>query len=497
MKEAVIRGCIVGVGVLIQILLSIFIYLFLIDKIFIIHFLFLFIQTIFIVYFIKYSKNYSQTLPLIILLLFFPLLGTLICLIVVQNKNKSKLLKNIVESEKENKKYFIHNGSEDLKKKSHLRYLTNYAGFPMTKRNNISYFSLGELAFNSMLENLEKAKEFIFLEYFIICPGTMWNKILEVLKRKVKEGVEVRVIYDDAGCIATLNKNYDKELEKMGIKCIIFNKLHPISGVIMNNRDHRKILVIDGKVAFSGGINLADEYININSPYGHWKDNGIKVEGEAVWSYTVMFLTMWNAFKKDDSDFNKYKKEDYKKIKENGIAIPYAETPLDNDQTGEDIYLNIINQAHEYVYIFTPYLIIDTDVINALILASKRGVDVRLIIPGIPDKKIVYTLSESYLEMLIKGGVKIYKYTKGFVHGKVFISDDKIATVGTINLDFRSLYLHFECGLYLEDVDCIKEIKKDFVETLKESHQVTEKEATPKFFKSIWQAILRLFAPLM
>ncbi len=497
MKEAVIRGLIVGGGFLIQILLSIFIYLFLIDKIFIIHLFFLFIQAIFIVYFIKYSKNYSQTLPLIILLLFFPLLGTLICMIVIQNKNKSKLLKNIVASEKENKKNFIHKELVDLKKKSHLRYITEYAGFPITRRNNIRYYPLGELAFESMLESLEKAKEFIFLEYFIICPGTMWNKILEVLKRKVKEGVEVRVIYDDAGCIATLNKNYDKELEKMGIKCVIFNKLHPISGVIMNNRDHRKILVIDGKVAFSGGINLADEYININSPYGHWKDNGIKVEGEAVWSYTVMFLTMWNAFKKDDPDFNKYKKEDYKKIKENGIAIPYAETPLDNDQTGEDIYLNIINQAHEYVYIFTPYLIIDTDVINALILASKRGVDVRLIIPGIPDKKIVYTLTESYLEMLIKGGVKIYKYTKGFVHGKVFISDDKIATVGTINLDFRSLYLHFECGLYLEDVDCIKEIKKDFVETLKESHQVTEKEATPKFFKSIWQAILRLFAPLM
>ncbi len=499
MKEAVIRGCIVAVGVLIQILLSIFIYLFLIDKIFIIHLLFLFFQTIFIVYFIKYSKNYSQTLPLIILLLFFPLLGTVICLIIIQNKNKSKLLKNIIESEKESKKYYIHKEieKEEIKKKKHLSYLTNYAGFPLSKRNNVTYYPLGELAFESMLLELEKAKEFIFLEYFIICPGTMWNKIIEILKRKVKEGVEVRVMYDDAGCIATLNKNYDKELKKLGIKCVVFNKLHPVSGLIMNNRDHRKILVIDGKIVFSGGINLADEYININSPYGHWKDNGIKIEGEAVWSYTVMFLTLWNAFLKEDMDYTKYKKEIKKEIKENGITIPYAETPLDQEQTGEDVYLNIINQAEDYVYIFTPYLIIDTDVINALILAAKRGVDVRLIIPGIPDKKIVYTLSESYLEILIKGGVKLYKYTKGFVHGKVFISDDKIATVGTINLDFRSLYLHFECGVYLEEVDCIKEIKQDLVETLKESHQVTEKEATPKFFKSIWQAILRLFAPLM
>ncbi len=497
MKEAVIRGLIVGGGFLIQILLSIFIYLFLIDKIFIIHIFFLFIQAIFIVYFIKYSKNYSQTLPLIILLLFFPLLGTLICMIVIQNKNKSKLLKNIVASEKENKKNFIHKELEDLKKKSHLRYITEYAGFPITRRNNIMYYPLGELAFESMLESLEKAKEFIFLEYFIICPGTMWNKILEVLKRKVKEGVEVRVIYDDAGCIATLNKNYDKELEKMGIKCIIFNKLHPISGVIMNNRDHRKILVIDGKVAFSGGINLADEYININSPYGHWKDNGIQISGDAVWNYTVMFLTMWNAFKKEDEDFEKYKYNFKDKTIENGYIVPYGESPLDKEVTGEDVYLNIINQANDYVYIFTPYLIIDTDVVNALNLAAKRGVDVRIVIPGIPDKKTVYTLSESYAEPLVKGGVKVYKYTPGFIHAKVFVSDDKVATVGTINMDYRSLYLHFECGCYFENANVIKDIKKDVIETIEKSHEISKEEATPNLFKGIWQALLRLVAPLM
>ncbi len=265
----------------------------------------------------------------------------------------------------------------------------------------------------------------------------------------------------------------------------------------MNNRDHRKIMVIDGRVAYSGGMNLADEYINISSPYGHWKDNGIRVEGEAVWNYTVMFLTMWNAIKKQDRDFTIFKDSSFDKKHENGYIVPYGETPLDHEITGEDIYLNIINQSHHYVYIFTPYLIIDTDLINALSLAAKRGVDVRIIIPGIPDKKLVYALSESYIEPLMRSGVKVYKYTPGFIHSKVFVSDDHVATVGTINLDYRSLYLHFECGLYLEDVACIKEIKKDLDETILKSHKVTKKEATPGFFKNIWQSLLRLFAPLM
>lgn len=498
MKEAVKRGIIAGVGVILQLILTLFLYVFLIDKLWIINILFGFLKIAIVVGLIKNSKNYSSTLPWIIILLFFPVIGTLMYIIIVQNKYTSKILKDIITSEKESKKYYVQEEKikEEVKANSRLRYISNYAGFPITKNNDVSYYPLGELAFDAMIKELEKAKEFIFLEYFIINHGLMWDSILKILEKKAKEGLDVRVIYDDAGCIATLEKNYKIELEKKGIKCIVFNKLNPISGVIMNHRDHRKILVIDGKVAFSGGINLSDEYINIGSRYGHWKDNGIKVEGEAVWNYTVMFLTMWNAFRKEDNDFNKYKYH-FKKKKENGFIVPYAETPLDNELTGEDIYLNIINQAHDYVYIFTPYLIIDTDLINSLILAAKRGVDVRIVIPGIPDKKIVYTLSESYLELLVKGGVKIYKYTKGFVHSKVFVADDEIATVGTINLDYRSLYLHFECGLYLEKVNCIKEIKKDLDETVSQSHQVTEKEATPKFIKSVWQTILRLFAPLM
>ena len=312
-----------------------------------------------------------------------------------------------------------------------------------------------------MLEELKKAEKFIFFEYFIVNHGEMWNSILEILEEKAKKGVDVRVMYDDLGCLSTLKSSYPKELDKKGIKCVAFNKLKPFAGVIMNNRDHRKILVIDGKVAFSGGINIADEYINKITKYGHWKDNAIRVKGDAVWNYTVMFLSIWNSFRHEDGDYTKFKYKFDNNIN-NGFVIPYGETPLDEEVTGEDIYLNIINQANKYVYIFTPYLIIDTDVINALNLAAKRGVDVRVVIPGIPDKKVVYTLSESYVEPLIKGGVKVYKYTPGFVHSKVFVADDNIATVGTINMDYRSLYLHFECGCYFENVDVIKDIKKRF-----------------------------------
>lgn len=498
MKDAIIKGIIVGIGVLLQILLSLFINIYLIEKLWIINVFYGFLRVLLLLGLIRNSKNYAYTLPWIIILLLFPLIGTLLYVIIGDNKRKSKILRKIIASEKNSQKYLIQD--EKIKKEidnnSRLRYISDFAGYPISKNNDIKYFPLGDTAFLEMLKDLKKAKNFIFLEYFIISHGIMWQSILDILEEKVKEGVQVRVIYDDAGCIGTLKNNYDKVLESKGIKCIAFNRLNPVAGVIMNNRDHRKILVIDGLVAYSGGINIADEYINVNSPHGHWKDNAIRVSGDAVWNYTVMFLTMWNAYRKEDKDFIKYKRT-FKQTKANGYVVAYGETPLDNECVGEDIYLNIINQANKYVYIFTPYLIIDTDMINALTLAAKRGVDVRIVIPGIPDKKIVYSLSESYLELLVKGGVKIYKYTPGFVHSKVFVSDDNVATVGTINLDYRSLYLHFECGLYLENVKCIKDIKKDLDDTIKKSHKVTKKEATPNLIKAIWQTILRLFAPLM
>ncbi len=499
MLMAIKRMIIVICGFLLQIGFSLILYLFFMKYIAIIHIIYSIIGLFLVLYLIKDSRNYSYTLPWIILLLLFPVIASLLYIILGNNKKRSKTLKRIVEEEKKSKKYLIQEEEiyKEFRDNSRLRYISDFAHFPVSTNNDVDYYSLGDLAFPVMLEELKKAQKFIFFEYFIVHQGTMWNQIVEILEEKAKNGVEVRVLYDDLGCLTTLHKNYYKELEKKGIQCIVFNRLNPIAGIIMNNRDHRKILIIDGKVAFSGGINIADEYININSPYGHWKDNAIRVSGEAVWNYTVLFLTMWNAFKKTDKDFFQYKYEFKKSKKKNGFVVPYGESPLDEEITGEDIYLNIINQANHYIYIFTPYLIIDTDMINALTLAAKRGVDVRIVIPGIPDKKIVYTLSESYVTPLVKGGVKVYKYTPGFIHAKVFVADDTVATVGTINMDYRSLYLHFECGCYFEKVDVIKKIKMDADETIKKSHLISQKEASAKFLKAMWQAILRLIAPLM
>lgn len=499
MKYAIKRGIVVGIGLVLQILLTLFINFFLIEKLFIVDLFYAFIRLALFLGLIRNSKTYSCTLPWIIILILFPLVGTLLYVILESNKNKSKLLKRVKESEEKSLKYLKQD--ENIRKNfidnSRLRYISDFTHYPVTTRNDVSYYSLGDDAYPAMLEEIKKAEKFIFMEYFIINNGVMWGSILEELEKKAAMGLDVRVIYDDAGCISTFKKGYDKFLESKGIKCVVFNKLNPFSGVIMNNRDHRKILVCDGRVAFSGGINISDEYINVTKPYGHWKDNAIKIVGDGVFNFTVLFLTMWNAYRNEDKNYNVFKYEFKDSIKQDGFVSPYGETPLDSEIVGEDIYLNVINQANTYLYIMTPYLIIDTDMINSLILAAKRGVDVRIIIPGIPDKKIVYTLSESYLQLLVDGGVKVYKYSKGFVHAKMFLSDDSVATVGTINLDYRSLYLHFECGVYIEKNKVINDIKNDFESTFDECHKLSKKEATPSLIKAIWQSILRLIAPLL
>ena len=501
MFMALKRGIIVLAGVWLQISLVYNFYAFLGETYQIIRIIYSVLGFLLVLHLIKSSRSYSFILPWIVILLLFPVPGMLIYFILGRNKRRSKILKNIKKSESENLKYLKQDESlrDEIDNNGKLRYLSNYTGYPVTKNNIIDYYPLGDDVFKVMLEELKTAKEFIFFEYFIVAKGKMWDSILEILREKVKEGVDVRVMYDDLGCVSTLRDSYPKKLRQMGIKCVVFNKLRAFAGVIMNNRDHRKILVIDGKVAFSGGINISDEYINEIEKYGHWKDNAIRIKGESVWNYTVMFLTMWNAFQKEekDKDFKKFKYNFKEKIPENGYVVPYGETPLDEEVTGEDVYLNIINQANKYVYIFTPYLIIDNNMTNALNLAAKRGVDVRIVIPGIPDKKMVYTVSESYIEPLIRDGVKVYKYTPGFVHSKVFVSDDKIATVGTINLDYRSLYLHFECGCYFENCDVVMDVKKDLVDTIKKCDEITPKDVKPKLIKAFWQAFLRILAPLM
>lgn len=450
----------------------------------------------FILRIIKDSRNYSFTLPWIIIFLIIPVPGSILYIVIREQLKTDKLLINILRTENESSKYTNNSKIKYNGDRANINYFNSSTNFPVTTNNDAKYYPLGELGWKDMLLELKEAKNFIFMEYFIVEEGKMWNSILEILEEKVKNGVEVRVMYDDFGCLNTLKHGYYKRLEEKGIKCIPFNKLKAFGGVIMNNRDHRKITVIDGKVAFSGGINLADEYINEVQRFGHWKDNVFKIKGNAVWNYTVMFLTLWNGVKKEDKDFKKYKYT-YKNNTHKGYVVPFCDNPFKPENLAEDVYINLINEAKNYLYIATPYLIIDTKIEESLKLAVKRGVDVRVIIPGIPDKKIVYTASESYSEGLIKSGVKVYKYEPGFIHAKVLVSDDKRATVGTINMDYRSLYLHFECGCYFEDNDVIKEIKDDMDDTLKKCHQITKKEATVGHVKSFWYSILRLFSPLM
>lgn len=384
------------------------------------------------------------------------------------------------------------------------RYLSKN-GFPLFAHTKTSYFSLGDLNYPVLLEKLEGAKSFIFMEYFIIEQGEMWGSILEILKKKAAEGLDVRLIYDDVGCLFKLPDKYEKELETYGIKCTVFNRFRPFLSIIMNNRDHRKITVIDGKVGFTGGINLADEYINKGSKFGHWKDTGVMIEGEAVRNLTLLFLNQWNAASQwkiakytGDDDLEKFMPpKECQNIESDGYVQPYGDSPLDNEICAENVYLNIINNSKKYLYIFTPYLIIDNETVTALTLAAKRGVDVRIITPGIPDKKIVFRLTRSYYPVLIKHGVKIYEYTPGFVHAKSFVCDDEIATVGSINLDYRSLYLHFECGCFFYKSSVVEDVKKDFLETLDRSTPARQMSMRTGTLRSIMYAFLRLFSPLV
>lgn len=380
-----------------------------------------------------------------------------------------------------------------------ISYLQNFAGFPVYKDNATEYLTPGEKFFERLLPELKKAEKYIFLEFFIVEEGKMWNSILEILKDKVKQGVLVRVVYDDLGCFLTLPSAYSKKLKEYGIECQIFNKFKPFLSTVHNNRDHRKIISIDGKVAFTGGINLADEYINEYEKHGHWKDSAIMIKGTAAWSLTVMFLQMWEFVSKSEQNLQSFfpEKQDFFVQEGNGFIQPYSDSPMDKENTGEHVYLQIINNAKKYVYINTPYLIVDDSMVSALSLAAKSSVDVRIVTPQRWDKKIVHLTTRSYYRELIAAGVKIYEYTGGFMHAKTFVSDDIVATVGTTNLDYRSLYLHFECGVFMCETSAIKEIKDDFVKTVENCQQISLEDCKTKRLKRFFEEILRFFAPLM
>lgn len=380
------------------------------------------------------------------------------------------------------------------------RYIQNYAYCPLYQNTTSQYLPIGEAKFARLQEELKKAQHYIFLEYFIVQEGVMWNTVRDILAEKVKQGVEVRMIYDDMGCIMTLPYGYQQEMEKLGIQCCVFNPFIPILSSRLNNRDHRKICVIDGHTGFTGGINLADEYINAYEKHGHWKDSAILLKGDAVWNLTVMFLSMWDYIKGITEDYSPYKPAVHLPQAEesDGYVQPYADNPLDDETVGEIVYFNLINKAKRYIYITTPYLIIDNEMVLALCTAAKSGLDVRIITPHIPDKWYVHAVSRAYYEPLIECGVRIYEYTPGFIHAKNFVVDDEYATVGTINLDYRSLYLHFECGTWLYKTRSVFQIKEDFLTTLTICQEITLEDCrSVKWYRKMGRAILRIFAPLM
>ena len=351
-------------------------------------------------------------------------------------------------------------------------YLERCSGLPVFENSQAAYLPSGEAAFEEMLAQLETARKFIFLEFFIVEEGYMWGRILSVLERKAREGVEVRVLYDGTCAIGKLPYRYPRQLEELGIRCRMYAPLRPLVSTHYNNRDHRKIMVIDGRAAFTGGVNLADEYINRVDLHGHWKDVAVRITGEAVRGFTLMFLQMWNVESWEQEDYGRYLAASAP-VEAAGWVIPYGDSPFDQENVGEMVYMDILNRAESYVHIMTPYLIIDHEMITALTFAAKRGVDVKLIVPARPDKKTVFAVTHSYYRELIEGGVRIFEYTPGFVHAKIFVSDGGTAVVGSINLDYRSLYLHFECAALLCGGAAPAEVEADFQQTLAKCREVT------------------------
>jgi cardiolipin synthase len=394
------------------------------------------------------------------------------------------------------------------------KYLYNTSGFKAYHDNDCQFFPLGEDKWDEMKRQLEQAQHFIFMEYFIVADGKMWDSIVEILARKASEGVEVRFMYDGMNSLVNVSFSFYKKLSKLDIDARPFSQIRPALSTVQNNRDHRKILVIDGKVAFTGGINLADEYINEYERFGHWKDTAIMVKGDAVRSFTCMFLTLWNvAGKKSnipEEELDRYviapAREDCyfecdrenAAIRQGGFVIPYADSPFADERIGKQVYIDILNRATDYVHIMTPYLILDDEMIRALSYAALRGVEVIIIMPHVPDKKYAYFLARSYYKELLLKGVKIYEYTPGFVHAKEFVSDGMRGTVGSVNLDYRSLYLHFECGIYIYDNGCLADIEEDFKFTLSKCQEITVEDCNRySKIKTLTGKILRLISPLM
>ena len=461
------------------------------------------LTVVMLVYILNTNANPTVKLSWCIIISALPAFGTILYFW-LRFDIGSRVTKHLIQQSAENSAASCPNSiqimeavrTEDKDLYNLANYLHRYGGHTIYTNTHITYFPLGEEKFKEMLVQLEKAEKFIFMEYFTIGPSSMWDSILEILARKAAAGVEVRVMYDGTSAITCLPYGYPKELEKLGIRCKMFSPLRPLISTHYNNRDHRKILVIDGHTAFTGGINIQDRYINKKQVFGHWKDTAIMLRGDAVQGFTRMFLQMWNTREKDPC-YEPYLTA-VSAQPASGYVIPYGDSPLDGESVGEMVYLNMLNHAKDYCWIMTPYLILDNEMVTALQFAAKRGVDVRLLLPHIPDKQYAFCLAQSHYRELLDAGVRIYEYTPGFVHAKVFLSDDREAVVGTINLDYRSLYLHFECAAYLYKVPALADIKTDFNTTLEQSQEITPHMAKKlPLMTQVAGKLLKVIAPLM
>lgn len=464
------------------------------------------LSAVLLVYIINKDETPEFKLTWVIPMCVAPVFGALLYLFVMGNWGNIGLKKSLDRRVKETESFMHTDAGTKQAMDSispHMSGLSHYVeqigGFPAYRNSPVTYFPTGEAKYEDLLKELEKAKKFIFLEYFIVERGKMWNSILEILERKAKEGVEVRFMYDGMCSLLLLPYSYPKKLRALGIKAKMFSPIRPLMSTSQNNRDHRKIVVIDGRVAFTGGVNLADEYINEKKKFGHWKDTAVKVEGDAVKSFTIMFLQMWNSSEWGTEEYGKYvQTEPEAEWEDAGFVIPYGDGPATSENVAETVYLDIIHNAVKYVHIMTPYFIVDNAMLDALQFAARRGVDVRIIIPHIPDKKPIFAMSRTFYPDLLAAGIKVYEYKPGFIHAKVFVSDDKKAVVGTINMDYRSLYHHFECATYMYGTDCIPQIEADFQATLAKCRQVTKETVRhEKWTMKLLGSLMKVAAPLL
>ncbi len=462
-------------------------------------YLFTVISMLIAIYVINTDKKFSYKLSWVFLLLFAPIVGGVMYIIFHTQNVTIRAARHARLEYASLSALFDAPEIKELPERKHslVNYLANVGGFPLYANGESRYFPSGEEFFKAFTAELRKAEKYIFLEYFIISEGELWDEIFEILVQKAKDGLDIRVMYDDIGSLLSLPTKYPKVLADKGIKCYCFNKFRPVVTSIQNNRDHRKIAVIDGKTAFTGGANIADEYVNKIERFGHWKDCGIMIKGGAARSFAVIFLQLWSICNKSQESYLKFYPTGEDTPLSQGYVQPYADNPLDKEYVGEQVYMNIIKGAEKYLYFTTPYLIIDDAMLEALKTAAKSGVDVRIITPQKYDKKLIHYATISYYKELLNAGVKIYEYTGGFIHAKVCLCDDEIATVGTVNLDFRSLYLHFEDGIVLYGGDVLDSIKSDFTDTLATATKIEISDCSRNIFLRLFQSFLRLFAPLI